>query len=67
MRVYSSSAKVSCPMHFSGHFNRLADNGKLPRDLLIQRKRREELRPKEWPSPQGALRAVLGAHKFTFS
>jgi hypothetical protein len=67
MRVYSSSTKVSHQMHFSGHFNRLPDNGKLAGDLLIRRKRREELRPKEWSFHQGALRAVPRARKFTHS
>jgi len=67
MRVYSSSTKVSHPMHCSGHFNRLPDNGKLPQDLLIRRKQRKELRPKEWPFQQGAMRAVLGARKLTLS
>ena len=67
MRVYSSSTNVSHPMHCSGHFNRLPDNGKLPQDLLIRRKRKEELRPKEWLFQQGAMRAVLGARKFTRS
>jgi hypothetical protein len=38
MRVYSSSTKVSHPIRFSGHFNRLPDNGKLDRELLIRRK-----------------------------
>ena len=67
MRVYSSSTNVSHPMHCPGHFNRLPDNGKLPQDLLIRRKRKEELRPKEWFFQQGAMRAVLGARKFTRS
>ena len=35
MRVYSSSTKASHPIHFSGHFNRLPDNGKLDREILI--------------------------------
>jgi hypothetical protein len=65
MQVYASSTKVSHQVHCSGHFNRLPD--KLAGDLLIQRKRKEELRPKEWPFQQGAMRAVLGARKFTFS
>ncbi len=65
MRVYSSSTKVSHPMHFSGHFNRLPDNGKLAGDLLIRPKRREELRPKDRPFQQGTMRAVLRARKFT--
>jgi hypothetical protein len=67
MRIYLSSTKVSHPIHFSGHFNRLPDNGKLAGDLLIRRKRWEELGPKEWAFHQGASRAVLGARKFTFS
>jgi len=67
MRVYSSSTKVSHPIHCSGHFNRLPDNGKLAGDLLIRRKLREALRPKEWSFQQGALWAVLGARKSTLS
>jgi len=65
MRVYSSSTKVSHPMHFSGHFNRLPDNGKLAGDLLIRPKRRKELRPKEWSFQQATMQAVLRARKFT--
>ncbi len=67
MRVYSSSTKVLHPMHFSGYSNRLPDNGKFAGDLFIRRKRKEELRPKEWSFHQGASPAVLRARKFTFS
>ena len=63
MRVYSSSTKASHPIHFSGHFNRLPDNGKLNRDLLIRRKRREELRPKGWSFHKGELRVALSPRK----
>jgi hypothetical protein len=65
MRVYSSSTKVSHPIHFSGHFNRLPDNRKLARDFLNRRERREELRSKEGSFHQGGLRAVLRLRKFT--
>ena len=67
MQIYSSSTKVSHPIHFSGHFNRLPDNGKLARDFLNRRKRREQLRSKGWSFHQGELRVVLRPRKRNLS
>ena len=67
MRIYSSSTKVSHPIQFSGHFNRLPDNGKLARDFLNRRKRREQLRSKGWFFQQGELRVGLRSRKRNLS
>ena len=52
MGAYSSSTKVSHPIHFLGHFSRLPGNGKLARDL-VPAKAKEELRSKGWSFHQG--------------
>ena len=67
MQGYSLSTKVSHQFNSGGHFNRLPDNAKLNRELLIRRKRREDPRSKESSFHQGALRVVLRLRKFTRS
>jgi hypothetical protein len=56
MRVYSSSTKVSHAIHFSSHFSRLPDDGKLVRELSMA-KAKERTAAERMASP---ARRIVG-------